>query len=175
MLIGAINKIQNDAHLAAAESRKHLQNKLGNLKAQADTKKRKIMETDQLNSTRSLRANFRLIFGPAKVTEYRSRATQANMVTISKRISTIREMCESRPDSVISLATSYPTKTWTESRPEVFEGIINTVKDETEQDWPEDIVDVMNDLQAHMPMCAEFETLRGKIRYTVFVLFLADR
>jgi hypothetical protein len=91
------------------------------------------------------------------------------MATNLIRINTIRGLCESNPHSVIALSTAYPTKTWTESSPEVFNGIIKLVKDETEQDWPEEIVDIIDELETERPMSIEFRNLRSIINFTCFL------
>jgi hypothetical protein len=87
------------------------------------------------------------------------------------RINTIRSLCESNPHSVITLASAYPTKTWTESSPEVFDGIIKLVKDEVEQDWPEEIVDIMEELETERPMSIEFSNLRGMVDFHTLGVF----
>ncbi len=46
------------------------------------------------------------------------------MATNLIRINTICSLCKSNPYSVITLSTTYLTKTWTESSLEVFDGII---------------------------------------------------
>ncbi len=56
------------------------------------------------------------------------------MVTNLIKINTIRGLYKSNPYSVIALLTAYSIKIWTESCPEVFNNIIQLVKDETEQD-----------------------------------------
>ena len=173
-LIDAVNRIGREAQTAAVECQERLQNKIHELKVQADSKKRKILDSNELDSSRSLRANFRLIFGPSRVIEYRSKSTQAAMITTAKRIKAIRGLCENYPDSVITLSMGYSTKTWTESSPDVFEGIINQVKKETKQDWPDEIVGVMNELEAEMPMSAEFIILRSRIHCICFVVLLAN-
>ena len=160
-LIDAVNKIRNDAQAAATAWHERLQNQIQDLEGQANSTKRKILDTNQLDSSRTLRANFRLIFGPAKSTENRAATTRHLINASAERITTIRALCESNPDSVITLSTSYPTKTWTASSLGVFEGIIGIVKRETQLDWPDEIIDIMDELEAERPMSVEFRNLRG--------------
>jgi hypothetical protein len=162
-LVDAVNKVLREAEAAATACHENLQNRIRELKTQADSTKRKMLETKELESSRTIRANFRLIFGPARRTEYRSKSSRDAMSTNLERITTIRELCESYPDGVIALSTSYPTKVWTESRPEVFDGILKLVKQEPAQDWPDEIVDIMNEIELERPMSAEFRNLRGML------------
>ncbi|KAF2817573.1 uncharacterized protein BDZ99DRAFT_565297 [Mytilinidion resinicola] len=162
-LIDAVTKIQRETQSAAAACRERVQVEIHTLKTQADSTKRKILDTTELDSSRTVKANFRLIFGPPREAEYKSRSTKSVMATNLLRIGTIRGLCESHPHGVIALSTSYPTKVWTESSLEVFDGLIKLVKEEEEQDWPEDIVDIMDELEMERPMCDEFRNLRAKI------------
>lgn len=171
-LIDAVTRIQRETQCAAAASQGLAQDKIRTLKAQADSTKRKILDTSELDSSRTIKANFRLIFGPPRDAEYKSNSTKSVMATNLIRISTIRGLCETHPHGVIALSTTYPTKTWTESSPEVFDGIIKLVKDETEQDWPEEIVDIMDELETERPMSVEFRNLRGIINFTCFLRHL---
>jgi hypothetical protein len=95
------------------------------------------------------------------------------MATNLMRINTIRGLCESNPHGVITLSTTYPTKVWTESSPGIFDGIIKQVKEEKGQDWPEEIVDIMDELEMERPMSVEFRNLRGMINF-VFA-FVTDQ
>ena len=162
-LIEAVTRIRQESQDEAASCRARLQVRMGRLKAQADLSKRKILDTSNLESSQTIKANLRLIFGPAKEKIGKSKSTKAKMVTNLIRINTIRSLCESKPHSVIALLTTYPTKTWTESSPDVFHGIIKLVENETEQDWPEEIIDCMDALEMNMPMSAEFRQLRGMV------------
>ncbi|KAL1963047.1 hypothetical protein VTN77DRAFT_8795 [Rasamsonia byssochlamydoides] len=108
-LIDAVNKVRREAQAATTAYRERLQDKIRELKTQADSRKRKILDTDELDSSRTVRANFRLIFGPARGTEYCSKSTKLVMTTNVERINTTRGLWESHPDSVITLSTSYPT------------------------------------------------------------------
>lgn len=162
-LIDAATKIRRETQCAAAACRERVQAKIRTLKTQADSTKRKILDTTELDSSRTIKANFRLIFGPPRETEYKSKSTKSVMATNLIRTNTIRGLCESHPHGVIALSTTYPTKVWTESSPGVFDGLIKLVKDEKEQDWPEDIVDIMNELEMERPMSVEFRNLRAKI------------
>ncbi|KAH8797031.1 hypothetical protein F5882DRAFT_396330 [Hyaloscypha sp. PMI_1271] len=103
--------------LIAVACRERVQDKIHTLKTQADLAKRKILDTAELDSSWTIKANFRLIFGPLRDTEYKSRATKAIMATNLIRINTIRGLCESNPHGVITLSTTYPTKVWTKSSP----------------------------------------------------------
>lgn len=171
-LIDAVNKIKRDAHAAAAACHEQSDHRVQELGDQAKSTKRKLLEANKLESSRTLKANFRLIFGPARATEDRPRSTRQLINTSAQRITTIRALCERNPDSVIALSTGYPTRTWLESNSAVFEGIIKLVEQETEQDWPDQIVNVMDDLEAERPMGVEFKNLRG--RYHEALEILAD-
>jgi hypothetical protein len=166
-LIDAVTKIERTAQCSAVASRKHVQDKILRLKTQADSTKRKILDTSDFISSRTIKANFRLIFGPPRETENKSDSTKSAMATNLIRINTIRGLCESNPHSVIALSITYPTKTWTESSPEVFNGIITLVKDEKGQDWPDEIVDIMDELEMERRMSVEFRNLRGIINLYV--------
>jgi hypothetical protein len=159
-LIDAVTRVRQEAQDAAVASREHVQDKIRTLKTKADSK-RKILDTSDLDSLRTIKANFRLIFGPPRETEHKSKSAKAVMATNLIRINTIRCLCESNPHGVIAFSATYPTKVWTESSPEVFHGLIKLVKDEKEQDWPEGIIDIMNELEAERPMSVEFSNLRG--------------
>jgi hypothetical protein len=169
-LIDAVTRIRQEAQEAATASRERVQDKIRMLKTQADSTKRKILDASELDSSRTIKANFRLIFGPPRETEYKSNSTKSVMATNLIRINTIRGLCESHPQSVIALSTTYPTKVWTESSPEVFDGIIKIVRDEKEQDWPEEVVDIMDELETERPMSVEFGNLRGMINFHVLYL-----
>src|SRR4051794_15652915 len=75
-LIDAVTKIRREAQDKAAACRERLQDNIRTLKTQADSAKRKILDTTELDSSRTIKANFRLIFGPPRDTEYKSRATK---------------------------------------------------------------------------------------------------
>lgn len=164
-LIDAVTKIRRETQDAAAVCRGRVQDKICTLKTQADLAKRKILDTTELDSSRTIKANFRLIFGPPRDTRYKSRATKAVMATNLVRINTIRGLCESNPHGVITLSTTYPTKAWTESSPGIFDGIIKQVREEKEQDWPEEIVGIMDELEMERPMSVEFRNLRSMINF----------
>ena len=173
-LNNAMTKIQRDTQRDATARREYLRDKLRSLATQAVSTKRKILDTEELESSRTIKANFRLIFGPPRETEYKSRSAKSAIATNLIRITTIRSLCESNPHSVIALSTTYPTKVWTESSPEVFGGIIELVKGEKEQDWPEEIVDIINELKAERPMSAEIELLQGMINFMCILSVLTD-
>ncbi|OJD26943.1 hypothetical protein ACJ73_01665 [Blastomyces percursus] len=163
-LTSAVNKIQMEAQAQAAEFQESLQNKIQDLETKANATKRKIQDADELGSPRTINANFRLIFGPAKTAaEYCSNSKKCAMITTAERIKTIRGLCEHHPDGIIMFSTSYSSKIWTESSPGVFDGIMKLVQKEKEQDWPDEIVDIMNKLEAERPMTSEFKSLRAKI------------
>ncbi|KAE8154144.1 hypothetical protein BDV25DRAFT_148321 [Aspergillus avenaceus] len=122
-LVNTINKIQRDTEAAALACQKHLYRKIHKLKIQADLQKRKLLDTQELDSSRTIRANFRLIFSPARETEYCSK----------KAIS------------------------------EVFKAIIGQLKQEKLEEWPEKILDIMNELGDKRPISTEFKALCVKI------------
>ena len=76
-LIEAVTRIRQDAEDAAAASQEHVQDKVCTLKTQADSAKRKILDTSDLDSPRTIKANFRLIFGPPRETEHKSISAKA--------------------------------------------------------------------------------------------------
>lgn len=94
------------------------------------------------------------------------------MATNLIRTNTIRSLYKSHPHSIIALLTTYPTKVWTKSSPGVFNGLIKLVKDKKEQDWPEDIVDIINKLEIERPISIKFRNLRGIINSTYFLSVL---
>jgi hypothetical protein len=173
-LINAMTKIQRDTQRDATARRECLRDKLRSLAAQAVSTKRKILDAAELESSRTIKANFRLIFGPSRETEYKSRSAKSVIATNLIRITTIRGLCESNPHSVIALSTAYPTKAWTESSSDVFDGIIELVKVEKEQDWPDEIVDIIDELKAERPMSAEIELLRGMTTFMCILSVLTD-
>lgn len=172
-LISVMTKIQRDTQRDAVACRERVRDKIRSLETQADSTKRKILDTAELAS-RTAKTNFRLIFGPPRKTEYPSKSTQYVMVIKRNRINTIRGLSESHPDGVIAFSMTYPTKVWTESSLEVFEGLTKSIKDEKEQDWPGEIVDIMNELEAERPMSIEFSNLRGMINFTNFLAIFTD-
>ncbi|KAH8744287.1 hypothetical protein BGZ57DRAFT_778956, partial [Hyaloscypha finlandica] len=70
----------------------------------------KIIDTTELDSLRTIKANFRLIFGPLRDIEYNSRMTKAIIAMNLIKINTIRSLYKSNPYSVITLSTTYLTK-----------------------------------------------------------------
>jgi hypothetical protein len=173
-LIDAVTRIRQEAQYTAAASRKHIQDKIRILKTQADSTKRKILDTSDLDLLQTIKANFRLIFGLPRKTEYKSYSTKSVMATNLIRINTICSLYKSNLYSIIALATAYLTKTWTESSPEVFDGIIKLVKDKTEQDWPDEIVDIIGKLETERPISIEFSNLRGIVNLTKRLTILTD-
>ena len=123
-LIDTITKIWRETQDEAIVYRERVQDKIRTFKTQVDSVKRKILDTTELDSSRIIKANFRLIFGPPRDTEYKSRATKAVMATNLIRINTICGLCESNPHGIITLLMTYPTKVWTKSSPGIFDGII---------------------------------------------------
>ena len=164
-LIGVMTKIQQDTQRDAAACRERVRGKISNLETQALSTKRKILATAELGTSRIAKTNFRLIFGPPRMTEYPSKTTQYVKAIKLKRISILRSLSESHPHGMIAFSMTYPTKVWTESSLEVFDGLIKSIKDEKEQDWPEEIVDIMNELEVERPMSIEFSNLRGMITF----------
>lgn len=160
-LVDAVKRIQSDAQAAVVACHEQSHSRIQELEGRANSSKRKILEANKFESSRTLKANFRLIFGPARAVENRPRSTRQIINASVPRITTIRRLCEDNPDSVIALSTGYPTKTWSEASPAVFEEIIKLVKQETEQDWPDQIVQIMDELEAERPMSTEFKNLRG--------------
>lgn len=77
-----------------------------------------------MDSIRTIKANFRLIFGLLREIEYKSNSAKAVIVTNLIRVNTIRGLYKSNPDNVIAFLTTYPTKTWIESSTEVFNSVI---------------------------------------------------
>lgn len=160
-LVDAVNKIRRDTEAAARASQERLSSKIHELKSQADSRKRKLLDMEELDSSRTIRANLRLIFGPVRDTEYASKSQKHLMSTVVERINIIRGLCEEYPDAVIALSIEYPTKTWTESISEVFDAIIAQLKLEKVEQWPEQILDIMKELRDERPMSAEFGALYG--------------
>jgi hypothetical protein len=171
-LIAAVTKIQKDTQLTAAESRKRVQERLCELKAESESKKRKILDTIELDSSRTIKANFRLIFGPRKETEYSSKSTKHLKTTSLGRINAIRELTEPCPDGVIAFCLTHCSKVWTECSSKVLDGLMDSVKKETEQPWPADIVNIMRELENERPMSDEFRKLRGIVTMLAFDLSL---
>ncbi|KAL2372005.1 hypothetical protein RJ035_005775 [Blastomyces gilchristii] len=162
-LMYAVTKIQQEAEAAAAACRKRVEERVHELKTKADSHKRKLSIAAELESPRTVKANLRLIFGPPREAAYKSKSTKALMATSSVRIHTIRSLCRKHPHGVITFVTAYPTKVWTESSLEVFKGLIKLVEEEQEQDWPDDIVEIMDELEKERPMSDEFKYLRAEI------------
>ena len=165
-LINAVLEIQRDTQRDATARQAYVQNKIRDLTAEANSKKRKLLEDDQLESTRTVKANFRLIFGPPKETEYASNsAKQVHTVRLQK-INSIRGLCNGYPHGVIAFSLAHASKVWTESSWEVFNGLIGAIKDEKEQAWPDEIAEIMSELEMERPMCVEFQYLRGMLHLT---------
>ena len=131
-LIDAVTRIRQETQEAVTASRERVQDKIRMFKTQADSIKRKILDTSELDSSRIIKANFRLIFESSRETEYKSNSTKLVIAINLIRINIIRDLCESHFQGVIALSTTYPTKVWTESSSKVFDGIIKIVKDEKE-------------------------------------------
>jgi hypothetical protein len=174
-LINIITKIQQDTQQDAAVCRERVQGKIRSLETQADSSKQKILETAELGLSRTIKTNFRLIFGPPRKTEYPSKTTQYIMATKLNRINTICGLSKSYPHGVIVFLITYTTKVWTESSLEVFDGLTKSIKDKKGQDWPGEIVDIINKLEAERPMSIEFRNLCGIINLTNFLSILADQ
>ncbi|KAI1919983.1 hypothetical protein LOZ65_004262 [Ophidiomyces ophidiicola] len=164
-LASAITKIQDDAQTAANVLQGRLQATIRELSTQGNATKKKILENNKLDTRRTVKANFRLAFGPPKHSEYCSKTKKYAMESNAARIKTVRELCENFPDAALTLSTSYPTKVWTESSTDVFEGLIKVLKDETKvgDSWPHEILHIMDELEEERPMCEEFRVLRNKL------------
>ena len=163
-LISAVTKIQQDAESNAAACRERVQDEVLELNTQANSLKRKILETSDLESSRTVKANFRLIFGPPREKEYASKSAKFAEVTNRDRINTICGLCQSHPHGVVAFSLTHPTKIWTESSQDVFNGLIKFIKDETEQAWPDEIVDIIDELEKERPMSADVIPRRGSDR-----------
>ncbi|QSS65812.1 hypothetical protein I7I51_06662 [Histoplasma capsulatum] len=162
-LIDAVTKIRQDAQAAANVCQERLQVTIRELSTRGNATKKKILENNNLDTSRTVKANFRLVFGPPKHSEYCSKTTKYAMESNAVRIKTVRGLCESYPDAVITLSTSYPTKVWTESSAELFDGLIKVLKKDAEKEvgvnWPSEILDIMDALAEERPMCDEFKTV----------------
>ncbi|OJD21157.1 hypothetical protein ACJ73_07509 [Blastomyces percursus] len=167
-LIDAVIKIRQDAQTAANVCQERLQVTIRELNTRGNATKKKILENNRLDTSRTVKANFRLVFGPPKHSEYCSKTTKYAMESNAARSKTVRGLCESYPNAVITLSTSYPTKVWTESSAELFDGLINVLKKDAEKEvgvnWPSEILDIMDALAEERPMCDEFKVLRGQVR-----------
>jgi hypothetical protein len=161
-LINAVTKVRDHTQREAAACQERLKNKICELTTQANSRKRKALDSSDLE-VRTLKANFRLIFGPAKVKQYPSKNAKYVEATNLRRINDIRGLSGSHPHGVVALSVAYPSKVWTESSSEVFDSIIKSIKDEAEQTWPDEIVDIMGELEKERPMVVEFSNLRGMI------------
>lgn len=173
-LINAVTKIQQDAKSNAEACQERVQDEVRKLNTQANLAKRKILETSDLESSRTVKANFRLIFGPPREKEYASKSAKFAEITNRDRINTIRGLCQSHPHGVVAFSLTHSTKIWTESSQDVFDGLIKFIEDETEQAWPDEIVDIMDELEKERPMSDEFRNLRGMIDFTCFLSVLID-
>lgn len=162
-LIDAVTRIWQEIKDEVAACRTRLQDKIHSLKTHANETKRKILESDELDSSRIIKTNFRLIFESSRATKYKSKITKAAMTTNLVRISVIRSLCESNSNSVIVLSMFYLFKVWAKESSDVFNDIIELVKKKTEQKWSARIVDIMNELKSEKSMSEEFKNLRDMI------------
>lgn len=162
-LIIAVTKIRENTQSNISKYQQNVQTKIDALKEQADQKKRRILENAELESSRTIRANFRLIFGPPRAQHYPVKRQRYAMETNRERINVIRGLSQSHPHGVLAFSIAHPTKVWTESSSDVFEGLVNWLMVEEEWTWPEEITDIMDELEGERPMCAEFSSLRGVI------------
>lgn len=169
-----MTKIQQDTQSGAAACRKRVQDDIRKLNTKANSAKRNILEITRLESLQTIKANFRLIFGPLQETEYLSKSAKYTKVTNLDRINTIRSLSKSHPHSMVALSLTHPTKVWTESSTDVFDSLIKSIKDKTEQDWPDEIVDVMNELEKERLISVEFGNLRSMINCLCFLSILID-
>ncbi|KAF1996163.1 hypothetical protein P154DRAFT_623389 [Amniculicola lignicola CBS 123094] len=162
-LINTLTRIQRETQFDATACRERLQHKIRDLNTQAESRKRKILDDAGLDSSRTIKANFRLIFGPSKATEHACQSTKHAHTTNLQKINTIRDLCYNHPHGVIALSLAHCSKVWVESSCEVFNGLITAVKDEVEQAWPEEIVNIMDELEKERPMSSEFDSLRAAV------------
>ncbi|KAF2452269.1 hypothetical protein BDY21DRAFT_175914 [Lineolata rhizophorae] len=162
-LIDVLTKIQRDTQCDTAASRELVRAKIRRLRAQAESRKRKVLDKDALGSWRTITANFRLIFGPPREAEQVSRSTRHARATNLQRVNVIRGLCYHHPHGVIAFSLAHPSKDWVESSREIFNGLVSGIKHETKQAWPEDIVDLMDKLEREMQMSAEFRLLRAAV------------
>lgn len=160
-LVNAINKVQREAHTAATARDERLPNSIQRHGVRANSSKRKLVGVNNLDSLRSLKTSLSLIFGLKTATAHWSRNPQKDINISAERIADIRQLCERNPDSVLTLLTEYPIKVWSQTSRGVFQGIIELVEQELEQDWPDEITDIMDELEAEKPMSAEFKYLYG--------------
>ncbi|PSN60497.1 hypothetical protein BS50DRAFT_625870 [Corynespora cassiicola Philippines] len=160
-LIIAVTAIQQEVENEAAAYRAQTQNKIRALGTQADSRKRKILDDGELDSSRTIKANLRLIFGPFKEGEYVCNKTKHAHSTTLRRIKVIRGLTSDHPHGVIAFLLAHSSKVWAESSWQIFNGLIESLKNETEQPWPDEIVEIMNELREERPMSAEFGSLQG--------------
>ncbi|QSS66925.1 hypothetical protein I7I51_03137 [Histoplasma capsulatum] len=165
-LIDAVTKIRQDAQTAANACQEHLQVTIRELSTQGNARKKKILQDHELDTLRTVKANFMLVFGPPKYSEKYSKRTKYSKKSTAVRIQTVHGLCESHPDAVITLSTSYPTVVWAISRVEVFDGLIEMLKKDAEKEvgvnWPCEILDIMDTFGKERPMCREFKILRER-------------
>ncbi|KAL2376297.1 hypothetical protein RJ035_008024 [Blastomyces gilchristii] len=174
-LIDAVTKIRQDAQTAANVCQDHLHE----LSTRGNAMKKKILKNNKLDTLRTVKANFRLVFGPPKHLEYCSKRTKYAMKSNAVRIKTVRGLCESYPDAVITLSTSYPVKVWTESSVKVFDSLIKMLKKDAEKEvevnWPHEILNIMDTLKEERPMCSEFKILHGMCSPSFPNIFFTNR
>ena len=159
-LIDAVNKVQREAHAAAIACDERLPSNVQRHGGRANSSKRKLVDINDLDSLRAIKASLSLIFELEPATAHRTR-NQQDVNISAERIADIRRLCERNPDSMLTLLTEYPKKVWSETSRWVFRGIIELVEQELEQDWPDEIIDIMDELEDERLMSADFKNLRG--------------
>ncbi|KMP10229.1 hypothetical protein CIRG_09910 [Coccidioides immitis RMSCC 2394] len=88
-LIDAVTKIRQDAQTAANACQEHLQVTIRELSTQGNATKKKILQDNELDTSRTLKANFMLVFGPPKHSENYSRTTKYSKKSNAVRIQTM--------------------------------------------------------------------------------------
>ncbi|MCJ1337731.1 hypothetical protein MMC09_003014 [Bachmanniomyces sp. S44760] len=171
-LVVALDQLNRNTEKAAMASQLRVEERVHELETQASITHRKILETNDLGPSRTLKANFRLIFGPPRESRYKSNSTKSVATSNNERIDVIRDLCENYAHGVIALSTAYPTKAWTQASQEVFNGIVQMMKDMQEQNWPVDIVNIIDELEAERPMSIKIRFLRGIIDVSCFFFIL---
>lgn len=147
-LISLIRQIENEV----TTSQDNLQQRRRELKSSADLLKRK---KNKRHISR-VKASFRLTFGPID--------SDGKERRLRMKIKTIRGLCETNPHGVITLLTAYPVKVWSECSLDTFHGIIQQVKSEGEQDWPDELFKILEELETEGQMSEEFKRLQSMIK-----------
>ena len=160
-LVSAITNTQTIAQQEAKQRQHNLQLRVLDLGTQATRTIQHVLQSGALDSSRTVKANFRLIFGPANDKPYSSIGSQYRKTTKLGRIETLRKLSAVYPHGVIAFSIAHSTKVWVEAGPEVFNGLVNLIQLEREHHWPIELFDIMDELQNERPMAEEFRCLRG--------------